>query len=104
MDLYFSGHAHLYSRTYPTYQNNPTQFNFTNPTSTVHVVAGGAGNREGLQKLSSNPPSWFAGGLDTQYRHGIMQVWNNTALTWSYYRSDTNQLYDTFTLVKDQHP
>jgi acid phosphatase type 7 len=104
VDLYFSGHAHLYSRTYPTYHNQPTQFNFTNPSSTVYVVAGGAGNREGLEKLSDPQPNWAAGGLDTEYGYGVMSVLNNTHLTWVYYRADTDAIVDTFTLVKNQHP
>lgn len=49
----------------------------------------------------NNLPSWYAYGDDTTYGYGVLNVWNNTHLTWNYYRADTNELYDTFTLVKN---
>ena len=102
VDIFFAGHVHAYYRTYPTYQNEPTSTEYNYPNSTVHVIAGAAGNIEGISTWDmANLPPWYAYGDDTTYGYGVLNVLNNTHLQWNYYRSDTNALEDTFTLVKN---
>jgi len=100
VDVYLTGHVHAYARTYPVYQNNVTSTNFNNPPSTVHVTAGGAGNREGVSAFPAQKPSWYAGGNDSTFGYGTFQVHNDSSLTWNYYISETGDLYDTFTITK----
>lgn len=43
VDIFFTGHVHLYERQYPTYQDEPVSTSYVNPTATIHIIAGGAG-------------------------------------------------------------
>lgn len=102
VDIFFAGHVHAYYRTYPTYDNQPTQTDFNNPNSTVHVISGAAGNIEGHSTWNTTAvPSWYAYGDDTNFGYGVLSVHNNTHLTWNYYISETNTISDTFTIVKN---
>jgi len=101
VDVFLTGHVHAYARTYPVYQNSVTSTSFNNPPSTVHITAGGAGNREGITAFPSQKPSWYAGGNDVTYGFGTFVVNSDTSLTWNYYESDSGALYDSFTITKN---
>jgi len=100
VDLYLAGHVHDYSRTYPVYNNNVTSYSYYNPPSTTHIVSGAAGCREKLAEFPDTFPSWYANGNDSLYGYGTLTVYNDTTLTWGWYRSDTDALVDSFTLTR----
>ena len=66
----------------------------------MYLVAGGAGNREGLNKFE-NLPDWVAFSYDEDYGFGAFTVHNNTHITWNYYGATNGDLIDTITVVKD---
>lgn len=43
VNIFFTGHVHLYERQYPTYRNNPTSTSYDHPKATVHIISGAAG-------------------------------------------------------------
>ncbi len=47
VDLFFNGHVHGYERNWPVYKSEVEQKSYDNPRSTVHVMAGAAGDMEG---------------------------------------------------------
>lgn len=50
VDLYGAGHLHNYERSYPVYNGTVTGKSYDKPTATVHIVAGMAGDNEGLSE------------------------------------------------------
>jgi len=99
VDIYLAGHVHAYSRTYPIYNNTESGTGFNNPSDPVHIVAGGAGNREGVSTFPTTKPTWYAGGNDETYGYGTITA-NQDSLVWKYYLSNTGEEYDSFTLQK----
>jgi len=100
VDIFLMGHVHSYGRTYPVYNNTVTSTSYTNPPSTVHIFAGGPGNREGISKFPSTFPSWWANGNDQTYGYGDIVVNDMNSLTWNYYLSDSGALFDSITITK----
>jgi len=103
VDFYLTGHVHAYARMWPTYNNEPVQFDYNNPTAPVYLVAGGAGNREGLNTFGSDLPSWVANTVDYDYGFGAFTVWNNTHITYNYYTATNGDLVDSITVVQENH-
>lgn len=103
VDLYIAGHVHAYARTFPVYNNTVTSTSFSDPPSTVHIVAGGAGNREGIETFPDSKPSWYANGNDETYGYGTIVVNGENQLTWNYYLSDSAEptVYDQFIITRN---
>jgi len=107
VDLYFTGHVHSYERTYPVYQNHVNSTSYVNPQGLVEVVIGCAGSIEGLSDKDPShwndpEPAWSAYRYGDGFGYGILDVYNATTLSWSFYKSDDNSLMDSFVIVKDQ--
>jgi len=101
VDLFFVGHVHSYERTFPVYQNHVNSTSYVNPQGLVEVVIGCAGNIEGITKSWNDPqPTWSAYRYDGGYGYGLLKFYNETTVSWEFYKSDDNTLLDTFTLVK----
>jgi len=45
VDIFFTGHEHLYLRTWPVYRGSAEK-TYNNPSKVVHLLVGGAGNEE----------------------------------------------------------
>ena len=101
VDIFLTGHMHSYARTYPIYNNTVTGSSYKNPTAPVHIVAGGAGNREGFSTFPDKLPYWYANGNDDAYGYGTFVVNNQTSLTWNYYLSHTGELFDSITITRN---
>eukprot|EP00475_Leptophrys_vorax_P024952 TRINITY_DN3466_c0_g1_i2.p1 TRINITY_DN3466_c0_g1~~TRINITY_DN3466_c0_g1_i2.p1 ORF type:complete len:225 (-),score=52.17 TRINITY_DN3466_c0_g1_i2:512-1186(-) len=59
VDMFIAGRVHGYERQQPIFNNSITEDcskSCVDPTGTIHIVDGGAGNIEGLTKYSGNPP------------------------------------------------
>ncbi len=46
VDILISAHEHSYERTYPMYNYEPSQFNYIQPSSPIHIISGAAGCNE----------------------------------------------------------
>eukprot|EP00010_Vexillifera_abyssalis_P001191 CAMPEP_0201551382 /NCGR_PEP_ID=MMETSP0173_2-20130828/7563_1 /ASSEMBLY_ACC=CAM_ASM_000268 /TAXON_ID=218659 /ORGANISM="Vexillifera sp., Strain DIVA3 564/2" /LENGTH=326 /DNA_ID=CAMNT_0047961613 /DNA_START=559 /DNA_END=1539 /DNA_ORIENTATION=+ len=98
VDLSLTGHKHSYERTLPVYQDKPTQTNYVNPKATTYVVAGTAGNNEGIQHSYHPPASGWSVKHLTEFGYATITV-NATQLSWNFYTED-NTVADTFTITK----
>ena len=61
INLVLNGHVHSYERTFPVFNWSATQLDYTEPSSTVHIVQGASGNREGNDGFPTVLPEWSAG-------------------------------------------
>eukprot|EP01035_Chromulina_nebulosa_P020343 gene20343-26406_t len=120
VDIYFSGHVHSYERDYPVYQGVP-EYTYTNPSSTVHIMVGGAGNDEmhdaQLASHDIDPTNhesegkWVESRVDGAWTvitdkddHvgiGKVTIIDDSNLKFEYYRSSTGVVYDSVNLVRD---
>jgi len=104
VDLYIAGHVHAYERTYPTYQNKSTTYNYTNPKSPVYIVVGTAGSTEGQMHQWYEPkPEWSLIRIDKNFGFAIMDVYqekNKNILDWKFITSRDDVLKDQFQIVK----
>jgi len=98
VDIFFNGHVHDYQRNYPVYNDEVTSRNYNNPTSTIHILSGAAGNKEGLNPVTNS--TWLAFGAK-EFGFGIVDVVNNTQLIWTFYKSSNMEVLDKITINKD---
>lgn len=100
VDLYFSGHSHVYERSAPTYKGVADPKELQNPSSTWYILNGAAGHYDGLDTLNDplTPYSRFA--EDTLYAWSKLIVHNCTHLTQQGISSKTGKVFDQATLVK----
>jgi len=81
-----------------------------NPPAPVYIVAGAAGNTEGLSNPTNSswnqpPPSWSAHRYGLGFGYGVLQFSddpkNNVhSASWTFYRSLDNGIEDQFLLTK----
>jgi predicted phosphodiesterase len=111
VDLFLTGHVHAYERMYPTYANSATSQDYNNPTATTYVIAGAAGNTEGLSNdknssWNSPSPNWSAHRYGEGFGYGMLSFWDNSSTQqhyaqWQFFRSLDNGVEDEFTITKD---
>lgn len=79
VDVYFSGHMHVYERMFPVYQGHSNTSKsvdpYANPTAPVHIIAGSAGCKEKLYKFEDAPQEWSAKRLSD---YGYSMVYPNS--------------------------
>jgi len=108
VDIYLSAHEHSYERLWPVYQgqvyNGSAQAPYTNPRAPVHIIAGSAGCKEGLEDFGGNNADWSAFRSST-YGFARMNVYNSTHLHWEQVLDDSNgSILDELWLIRDKHP
>jgi len=59
VDIFINGHEHNYERMYDILKNKTTRTTI-NPPSTVYIVTGAAGSREGHEKFTRPEAEWDA--------------------------------------------
>jgi len=101
VDIFFCGHSHAYERIFPTYNNTPTATNYINPSSTAYIVAGAAGNLEGLDNSIWQHPAWSAYQDHQNFGYGLLTFESNTNLKWQYFTSSGAVLVDEMEIVKN---
>mmetsp|Transcript_3187 Transcript_3187/g.4798 ORF Transcript_3187/g.4798 Transcript_3187/m.4798 type:complete len:500 (+) Transcript_3187:76-1575(+) len=101
VDLYFCGHEHSYTRTYPVYKKK-VQSTYEKPDRTAYVVVGGAGcdemTPEGPDGYNTSA-EWIVT-HDHHYGTGVLEVVNASAVKWTYILSDDLSVKDQFWLTK----
>ncbi|KAE9277235.1 hypothetical protein PF008_g28900 [Phytophthora fragariae] len=109
VDLVYQGHVHAYERHYPTANNKAIMDGvskdgktYTNPKAPVHVIAGIAGNSEGLYQFKSPPsPKWLAFMDNKHYGITTLSV-TPTNLTVTMIESATGTVHDEFSIIKEE--
>lgn len=99
VDLVFTGHEHNSQRFLPMHANKSDPAGYNNPKAPAYLVAGAAGNIEGLTK-NKNFPEGFAWGNDQDYAFGSITVHNRTHITSKFFRSYDGAKIDEQTLYK----
>ncbi|XP_071085143.1 acid phosphatase type 7-like [Haliotis cracherodii] len=105
VDLVIEAHEHSYERLFPLYKGNLVRTDYNNLTTTVHVISGAAGNKEGSNSMASSFKPWSA------YRHDIvgdntygrLVVHNSTHLHWDQVRAVNGGVIDSMWLVQYNH-
>jgi hypothetical protein len=104
VDLYLSGHSHVYQRSAPLANGiiDPNELN--NPSSPWYITNGAAGHYDGLGTLAS-PKPYQRFGLDTRnatYGWSKLTFHNCTHLTHEFVASKNGSVLDTATLFKNR--
>ena len=101
VDLYICGHVHSYERTLPVLNGTATSSGYHQPTSTSHVMVGGAG--AGLShSWSHRQPQWSKSRV-IEYAVGVIEIPDAHTLTWKLMATDKpngTAPLDTFTITK----
>lgn len=99
VDIGVFGHVHNSQRFAPVYNGTVDPNGMTDPTAPMYIIAGGAGNIEGLSSVGSNISSnRFAYASDFSY--ATLSFESETELTIEFIQSDTGDVLDTSTLYK----
>ena len=101
VDIYLTGHVHAYERSWPIYNNEVMQKNYSRPGSTVHLVNGAAGNVENHSSDMKTPPPDFTAFRDlTHFGYSRLEVFNSSVLRWSFIDAETDVIQDVITIDK----
>lgn len=105
VDLFISGHQHLYERTYPVYKNKVLAFSNRNPRATIHFIVGSLGNQY-LTEFSSKPGGpWSANVVSAMEMeiYGKVKAFNDTHLFWTANKAMDNGVVDKAWIIQNQH-
>lgn len=105
VDLVLYGHVHAYERLYPTYKNQPVQFNYSSPAAPTYIMNGAAGNPEGNTDgfTPLPPPNNWAAAHSGLYGYGLLQLQDPSTLVWQFFAGPadgTIALVDEVTITK----
>lgn len=100
VDLAWFGHEHNSQRFLPMHGNKSDTAGYNNPKAPVYLVAGAAGNIEGLTEQKTFPEG-YAWGNDRDYAFATLTVHNRTHVTSRFFRSSDGAKIDDQTLYKE---
>jgi hypothetical protein len=100
VDLYFCGHAHVYERFAPTYENQTDPNGLHNPSYTWYIVNGAAGHYDGLDTLTYPLLNNTVYAQDTTYSWSKLIFHDAEHLTVQAIASANSTVYDEATLFK----
>lgn len=104
VDLVFSGHQHMYERTWPVYKNRVLAYNYLDPRGTVHIVIGNMGNVYLTEKGSKPGGAWSSFISPSEHEmYGRLHVHNNTHIYWEVLGAQDNDLYDSRWIIQRIH-
>jgi len=106
VDITHMGHNHCYFRTYPVFNNIPTQTSgnvYRNPTAPVHLMVGSSGAYAGLSKAPCNlghKPNYIAY-KNSNYGFGILNVFNSTHLHFEFRGLTSRKVEDEMWIIRN---
>ncbi len=100
VDLAIFGHVHNSQRFDPIYKGKVDPKGLNNPTSPMYIVAGGAGNIEGISTFDGNTTGNVFG-YDEDYSYASVKFMGRQHLGVEFYRSRTGELLDSSVLFKE---
>lgn len=111
VDLLLSGHVHSYERMGAVYQNHSMSYEsyydsqgvqtIKNPTATVHIVDGSAGNDYFMQDEPIVPNNYSIKG-DLNISYSIVTVHNDSVISFKHIKSSDGSIIDQFYLKRDR--
>jgi acid phosphatase type 7 len=99
VDLAILGHVHNSQRFVPVYQNVADLNGMQNPKAPMYIVAGGAGNIEGLSAIGSNV-SYNAFAYASDFSYATTTFLDGNHLQVDFIRSSTGEILDSSVLYK----
>ena len=103
VDVYQAGHTHHYQRTWPTYQSEPTQTDYSNPKATVYFT-NGLGGPPSIDYIEVPNPSYMAfSDLTYTVAYTSYQFLSANQLVISQLRASDNSVLDQITITQDNH-
>ncbi|OAA35272.1 Purple acid phosphatase-lik [Metarhizium rileyi] len=99
VDLAVFGHVHNSQRLMPVFNETVDPAGLNNPKAPMYIVAGGAGNIEGLAAVGAKP-SYTAFAYADDFSYATISFVHGQDLRIDFYRSSTGELLDTCTLHK----
>ncbi|EFA76932.1 hypothetical protein PPL_09684 [Heterostelium album PN500] len=99
VDVYLSGHSHVYERSLPVYKNQVLG-DYSSPKAPIHLVVGTGGNQEGILHSWQPQPNWSSGTRLLTTGYGLMSFVNETTLHWQFVKDTTNQVLDELYITK----
>ena len=99
VDLAIFGHIHNSQRFLPVYNGVADPNGMNNPKAPMYIVAGGAGNIEGLSAVGTRQ-SYNAFAYADNFSYATVRFLNGTNLQVDFIRSSTGEILDSSTLYK----
>jgi len=99
VDMYFTGHIHMYERTYPTLRGN-VQKHYKKPTFPVHINTGNSGSRNDF--VLGPERDFSAKRLSGVGCYSSIQIHNATHLTFQQKSAENGTVLDEFDLEKER--
>ena len=99
VDVAVFGHQHNSQRFQPVYNNTADPNGLNDPKAPMYIVAGGAGNIEGLTSVGTEP-SYTAFAYADDYSYGTLKLLDSQHLQIDFIRSSTGEVLDSSTLYK----
>ncbi|KAJ6023782.1 hypothetical protein N7540_004579 [Penicillium herquei] len=99
VDLAVFGHVHNSQRFTPLYNGTVDPRNLTDPKAPMYIIAGGAGNIEGLSDVGTEP-SYTEFAYADDYSYASLKLLDEQHLQVDFIRSSTGEVLDTSTLYK----
>lgn len=100
VDLAVFGHVHNSQRLMPIFDDKVDPAGLNNPTAPMYIIAGGAGNIEGLEKFKGAKPAYTAFAYDEDFSYATITFEDAQNLRVDFVRSSTGAVLDTATLHK----
>jgi len=111
VDLFLTGHVHFYERmlpiynwtvgTWDTYPNDNNYTYFINPSATINVIEGIAGNSEDIGDVIYDPMAGFSAIVNNVTAYGVLTAWNSSVLQYQHLSSFDNSVIDDFYIIKN---
>ncbi|KAI0884784.1 putative acid phosphatase [Annulohypoxylon maeteangense] len=99
VDLAIFGHVHNSQRFQPVYNNTVDPKGMNDPTAPMYIVAGGAGNIEGLSAVGSNV-SFNSFAYADDFSYAKISFLDTSNMQVDFIRSSTGEVLDTSVLHK----
>ncbi|KAA8651309.1 purple acid phosphatase family protein [Aspergillus tanneri] len=99
VDLGIFGHVHNSQRFLPVVNDTADPKGMKDPKSPMYIIAGGAGNIEGLSRVGSKP-SFTEFAYDDDFSYATIKILDRNNLQVDFIRSSTGDVLDSSTLYK----
>lgn len=99
VDLGVFGHIHNSQRFLPVYDGKADPAGLDDPKAPMYIVAGGAGNIEGLSKVGIRQ-DYNAFAYDDDFSYATIRLLDENNMQVDFFKSSTGELLDTSTLYK----
>ncbi|KAG6156341.1 hypothetical protein E4U48_008044 [Claviceps purpurea] len=101
VDLAIFGHVHNSQRFLPVYKGKADRAGMDNPTAPMYIIAGGAGNIEGLAKVpKEGRPAYTAFAYGEDFAYATVSFEDAQNLRVDFVRSATGEVVDSSRLKK----